>query len=50
MRSTDGGKSWAPFGAGLPDGSVWSLVIDGNGVLFAGTDEGVYRAGATAAQ
>ncbi|MEV4756239.1 S8 family serine peptidase [Micromonospora sp. NPDC049559] len=45
LRSTDGGRSWANIGAGLPDPAVTALAASPDGRwLFAGTRAGgVYR-------
>jgi hypothetical protein len=40
-RSTDGGLTWQPYG--LDERPVLSLALDAGGVLFAGTDRGVFR-------
>ncbi len=40
--STDGGRSWAPLGAGLPTGSVWRVLPMG-ARLLAATDHGLYE-------
>ena len=42
-RSDDAGLHWAAAGAGLPVGGVSHLVTGPDGVLFAGTANGVYR-------
>lgn len=46
-RSTDGGKTWKPLGAGLPADAryVHCLTLDPKDphVLYAGTDEGLYK-------
>ena len=43
-RSEDGGKSWAPWDAGLPDTLVYCLgeAPDGSRRLFAGTETAAY--------
>ena len=46
FRSTDNGDSWTPVNNGLDCGNIWSLAIDSNGTVFAGTagcGTGVYR-------
>ena len=40
-RSTDDGQTWQPYG--LDERPVLSLALDAEGVLFAGTDRGVFR-------
>jgi|GEM_PF-6609153 len=42
--TSDSGKSWQPFNAGLQDPSVLSLANDKFGRLYAGTTTGLYRA------
>jgi len=39
--STDGGTSWA--GMGITDKIVSSVAVDSSGIMFASTDDGVYR-------
>jgi photosystem II stability/assembly factor-like uncharacterized protein len=45
IRSTDGGQTWAPEAAGLPQTMVYALVYaeDGSGDLYAGTETGAWR-------
>ena len=46
IRSLDGGGNWASADNGLEDAAslfVWSLAINADGHLFAGTDAGVFR-------
>jgi hypothetical protein len=38
----DGGASWSFSNTGLTNPYVWSLVIDAQGRLFAGTEQGVF--------
>ena len=41
FRSTDAGKSWHPFNAGLTDHDVRALALDATGqTLYAGTAGG----------
>ena len=41
FRSTDAGKSWRPFNAGLADHDVTTLALDATGrTLYAGTAGG----------
>jgi hypothetical protein len=41
LRSTDGGRSWRPFGKGLRTLSVQVLTFDSTGTtLYAGTNGG----------
>jgi photosystem II stability/assembly factor-like uncharacterized protein len=52
FSSSDGGTTWAHTGAGLPDGTISSIVANPAvlGTLFAGTPSGIFRsrdAGAT---
>lgn len=44
-RSTDGGRSWRPWGEGLPDTLVYTLVEsrDGKGTMYVGTQTAAYR-------
>jgi hypothetical protein len=42
--STDGGKHWTNMSGNLPDAPVNDLVI-GGGLLYAGTDQGVFASG-----
>jgi MYXO-CTERM domain-containing protein len=46
-QSTDGGHTFRPYGEGLPDTLVYTLVeaADGSGTLFAGTQTAAYRRG-----
>lgn len=48
-RSTDGGQTYFPWGQGLPDTLVYTLVEapDGSGTIFAGTQTSAYRRGPT---
>jgi photosystem II stability/assembly factor-like uncharacterized protein len=41
--STDGGESWVPAQAGLEDLSMYDVVHDAQGYLYAATSGGVYR-------
>jgi photosystem II stability/assembly factor-like uncharacterized protein len=44
-RTHDGGKSWQPIAAGIPDGSFVNAVREDpvrKGLLYAGTEKGVY--------
>jgi hypothetical protein len=43
--SSDGGTTWAHTGAGLPEGTISSIVVDprGSETLYAGTRDGVFR-------
>jgi autotransporter-associated beta strand protein len=41
MRTTDGGVTWKPIGGFLPDLPTYTLV-DNNGTLYVGNDNGVY--------
>jgi photosystem II stability/assembly factor-like uncharacterized protein len=41
FRSTNGGEDWQPWG--LKEASVYVLLADPSGVLWVGTDEGVFR-------
>src|SRR5207342_1891856 len=42
FRSSDRGRSWRSFNAGMSNRAVFSLTIDSNGkILHAGTAEGV---------
>jgi hypothetical protein len=45
FQSNDGGATWAPSSAGLPDSPVYDIVADPltPGTFFAATDAGVYR-------
>ena len=45
LRSTDDGQTWADLRDNIPDERVWSsaLVFDAAGMLYLGTDVGVYR-------
>lgn len=47
-RSTDGGRTFAPWSEGLPDTLVYTLVEapDGSGTVFAGTETAAWRRGA----
>jgi hypothetical protein len=42
-RSQDNGVSWVPVNNGLVHRNVRSLVANANGILYAGTEGGVYR-------
>ncbi len=42
FRSRDGGVHWERANAGLPNISIRSLNVDGSGILYAGTGEGVF--------
>lgn len=42
FRSRDGGLHWERANAGLPNISIRSLNVDGRGILYAGTGEGVF--------
>lgn len=44
-RSTDGGTTWRPSSAGLPDpAAVWTLLAPGDGAtVYAGTGDGIYH-------
>lgn len=42
-RSQDGGGSWEPVNSGMEGRIIYSLAFTPNGILFAGTDSGVYR-------
>ena len=42
FRSTDGGNQWTAFNDGLMDRKISAVVVVGN-IVFAGTDEGLYR-------
>ena len=42
-RSTDEGLTWTELYEGLDHRSVNTLAIDSNGILYAGTDKGIYR-------
>ncbi|MFI4920804.1 MAG: WD40/YVTN/BNR-like repeat-containing protein, partial [Gammaproteobacteria bacterium] len=44
-RTHDGGKSWTPIAAGIPDGSFVNVVREDpvkQGLLYAGTELGIY--------
>lgn len=41
--STDGGRSWLAFAAGLPPGGIWRVLPDGPDHLVAATEHGIYR-------
>ena len=44
FRQESGQGTWSAFNDGLGSAGVWSLVIDGDGYLYAGTNgSGVYR-------
>jgi photosystem II stability/assembly factor-like uncharacterized protein len=38
LKSTDGGYNWTSCSQGLPDGHIYSLAINRQGVMFAGTE------------
>jgi photosystem II stability/assembly factor-like uncharacterized protein len=40
FRSTNGGTNWSEFNTGLTVTEIYSLAIDPNGTLYAGTDGG----------
>ena len=42
FRTTNGGATWTSITGNLPIEPVWSLQIDPIGVLYVGTDDGVY--------
>lgn len=42
MMTTDGGRTWADIGQGLPDAPVNSVVPTSDGLLVVGTDVGVF--------
>ncbi|NIV91674.1 T9SS type A sorting domain-containing protein, partial [candidate division KSB1 bacterium] len=42
-RSTDNGDSWHELTAGMPETNVHTLAINSDGIIFAGTDDGVFR-------
>jgi len=43
--SVDSGLTWTPFASGMPAGArVWSLAASSDGLLFAGTSSGLWRA------
>ena len=45
FKTSDGGKSWTPIVAGLPDGAVVHVVREDpvrRGLLYAGTEKGVF--------
>lgn len=39
-RSADGGVTWVPFNAGLPDAEILALAATGPGLVYAGTAHG----------
>lgn len=43
FRSTDDGNSWERVGDGMRDCMIWSIDVDKNGIVFAGTGRGIYR-------
>lgn len=43
VTSTDGGASWKELNTGLSASCVYSLAQNSRGVIFAGTDGGVFR-------
>lgn len=44
IRTTNGGDSWESFNSGLPQGSCgYVLACSSEGILFAGTESGIYR-------
>src|SRR5260221_6928736 len=43
FKSTDGGLSWANFKSGMTSTSVRSLLSLSDTVVFAGTNDGVYK-------
>lgn len=43
FRSTNNGLSWNSINTGLTNPNVWSLAINPNGYIFAGTKGGVFR-------
>lgn len=43
LRSTDDGATWHQSNAGLQDLHVWSVATDSNGVVYAGTENGLYH-------
>ena len=45
FKTADGGKSWTPISAGIPDGAVVHVVREDpvrRGLLYAGTEKGVF--------
>ncbi len=42
FRSTDGGESWAPDNAGLPSLNVQDLAVTSTGLIYVGTDSGLF--------
>jgi hypothetical protein len=49
VASSDIGKTWELANVGLSCDTVYSLAINSQGVLFAGTHSGVFRSGLTTA-
>jgi photosystem II stability/assembly factor-like uncharacterized protein len=45
FKSTDGGANWSPSNTGLPNESIWTLVIDPQvpATIYAGTAGGVFK-------
>ena len=41
--TTDGGAHWTTMNNGLTDLNVWSMAIDQNGTIYAGTTSGVFH-------
>jgi photosystem II stability/assembly factor-like uncharacterized protein len=43
FQSTDGGQTWQDISAGLPEGLTPSTFVAGDGELFLGASNGIYR-------
>lgn len=43
LRSTDDGTTWHQSNVGISDLHVWSVASDSNGIVYAGTENGLYR-------
>jgi photosystem II stability/assembly factor-like uncharacterized protein len=43
LTSTDGGTSWTMLNLGLIGDCVYSLALGSQGIIFAGTEEGLFR-------